>query len=150
MSPRHSFIVLNTNICLQIIIILIADVFNTFKDELENFTTCLYDNTNAILSLYEASFLSTEGENVLDAAKSFTINYLEKYIRSSENEFDVAIVRHALELPLHWIIPRMEARWFIDIYERKTNMNPILLEIAKIDFNIVQSIHQEDLKSVSR
>ena len=29
-------------------------------------------------------------------------------------------------------------------------MNPILLELAKLDFNIVQATHQEDLKQVSR
>lgn len=56
---------------------------------------------NALLSLYEASFLSIKGEHVLEAAKCFTINYLEEYIRSSDDELNVAIVKHALELPLH-------------------------------------------------
>lgn len=103
-----------------------------------------------MLSLYEASFLSTEGENVLEEVKHFTINYVEKYIRSSKDELEVSIIRHALDLPLHWRMPRLETRWFIDIYERKVDMNPILLEIAKLDFNRVQSIHREDLKYASR
>ncbi|KAA0045521.1 terpene synthase 10-like [Cucumis melo var. makuwa] len=70
-------------------------------------------------------------------------------MKSSKDENEVAIVRHALELPLHWRMPRLETRWFIDIYERKVDMNPILLEFAKLDFNRVQSIHQQDLKYTS-
>ena len=78
------------------------------------------------------------------------MEYLEKYMKSSKDEKEVAIVRHALELPLHWRMPRLETRWFIDIYERKVDMNPILLEFAKLDFNKVQFIHQQDLKYASR
>ncbi|CAL5435349.1 unnamed protein product [Camellia sinensis] len=60
------------------------------------------------------------------------------------------LVSHALELPLHWAMPRMEARWFIDAYERRLDMNAKLLEFAKLDFNMLQAIHQEDLKHASR
>ncbi|XP_022928006.1 terpene synthase 10-like [Cucurbita moschata] len=126
------------------------EVFNNFMDETKNFNTGLYQDLNGMLSLYEASFLCIEGENILEAAKYFTINYLEKYMRSCQDEYEASIIRHALELPLHWRISRLEARWFIDIYERKVNMNSILLEIAKLDFNRVQSVHQEDLKYASR
>ena len=55
-------------------------------------------------------------------------------------------VNHALELPLQWRMPRLEARWFIDVYEKRQDMNPILLEFAKLDFNMVQATHQEDLR----
>ncbi|KAJ7950516.1 Terpene synthase [Quillaja saponaria] len=58
-------------------------------------------------------------------------------------------VTHGLEIPLHWRLLRLEARWFIDMYERSPNVNPILLDLAKLDFNIVQAIHQEDLKQSS-
>lgn len=106
---------------------------------------------NGILSLYEASFLSFKNEDFLEKAKCFAINYLEKYMRRTRvDEVDMAMIKHALELPLHWRTSRMEARWFIDIYERKKDMNPILLEMAKLDFNMLQSIYQEDLKSASR
>ncbi|KAB1205519.1 Myrcene synthase, chloroplastic [Morella rubra] len=45
---------------------------------------------------------------------------------------------------------RLEARWFINEYRRKEDMNPILLELAELDFNMVQAAHQEDLKDASR
>ncbi|GMN70284.1 hypothetical protein TIFTF001_039340 [Ficus carica] len=60
------------------------------------------------------------------------------------------IIFPSLELPLPWQMLRLEIRWFIDVYERKKDMNSSLLELAKLDFNIVQSTHQEDLKYVSR
>ena len=128
-----------------------SDVFNHFfSNETKSFNVQLYEDLNGMLCLYEASFLSIEGENILETAKHFTMEYLEKYMKSSTDENEVAIVRHALELPLHWRMPRLETRWFIDIYERKVDMNPILLEFAKLDFNKVQFIHQQDLKYASR
>uniref|UniRef100_A0A9I9DTB3 Terpene synthase 10-like n=1 Tax=Cucumis melo TaxID=3656 RepID=A0A9I9DTB3_CUCME len=127
------------------------DIFNPFFfNETKSFNVQLYEDLKGMLYLYEASFLSIEGENILETAKHFTREYLEKYMKSSKDENEVAIVRHALELPLHWRMPRLETRWFIDIYERKVDMNPILLEFAKLDFNKVQSIHQQDLKYASR
>uniref|UniRef100_A0A2N9HUY7 Uncharacterized protein n=1 Tax=Fagus sylvatica TaxID=28930 RepID=A0A2N9HUY7_FAGSY len=67
-----------------------------------------------------------------------------------QHGYDVSQVSHALEIPLHWRMLRLEARWFIDIYRRREDMNPILLELAELDFNMVQATHQEDLKQVSR
>jgi hypothetical protein len=45
---------------------------------------------------------------------------------------------------------RMEARWFIDAYGRKRDLNPILLEFAGLDFNMVQAKYQEDIRHESR
>ncbi|KAA0045530.1 terpene synthase 10-like [Cucumis melo var. makuwa] len=124
-------------------------VFNAFKDEMGNLKTCSYEDINEMLSLYEASFLSTKGETILEEAKCFAVKYLNEFIKSSKDELKVEMVEHALKLPLHWRIERLEARWSIDIYERIGTLNPILLEIAKLDFNMVQSIYQEDLKYAS-
>ncbi|XP_040934269.1 terpene synthase 10 [Gossypium hirsutum] len=46
-------------------------------------------------------------------------------------------------------MPRLEARWFIDVYEKNKGKNPIILEFAILDYNIVQSMHQDDLRYVS-
>jgi (-)-alpha-terpineol synthase len=45
---------------------------------------------------------------------------------------------------------RFEARWFIDVYKSIEGMNPTLLELAELDFNMVEAAYQEDLKQVSR
>ncbi|KAL4595817.1 hypothetical protein ACB092_12G119100 [Castanea dentata] len=126
------------------------DVFNSFKDERGKFKACLCEDTKGMLSLYEASFLSIEGENILDEARDFSTKHLEEYIKQNIDKNLATIISHSLELPLHWRMLRSEARWFIDIYRSKQDMNPILLELAELDFNIVQAAHQEDLKQVSR
>ncbi|RRT46417.1 hypothetical protein B296_00045719, partial [Ensete ventricosum] len=44
----------------------------------------------------------------------------------------------------------LHTRWFIEACEREAKMNPVLLELAKLDFNRVQIIYQRELKEVSR
>ena len=91
-----------------------------------------------------------EGESVLDEARDFTKKHLEKSLEQSIDKNLAILVSHSLELPLHWRMLRIEARWFIDVHERRQDMDPSLLEFAKVDYNMVQAIHQEDLKDVSK
>jgi hypothetical protein len=101
--------------------------------------------------LYESSFHSFEDETILDEARDFTSKCLKEYnLNQNRSTYISFLINHALELPLHWRIPRWEAEWFIKVCERKLNMNPVLLQFAKMDFNIVQSIYQEELKLASR
>lgn len=133
-----------------------AEVFNNFKDEFGNFKACLCEDVKGLLYLYEASYLSTMGENILDEAQNFS----QKHLKESLKNYKMIdpnlgiLVSHSLELPLHWRMPRLEARWFIDVYnEMRQDMDDsstALLELAKLDFNIVQGIHLEDLKHMSR
>uniref|UniRef100_A0A2C9UWS1 Uncharacterized protein n=1 Tax=Manihot esculenta TaxID=3983 RepID=A0A2C9UWS1_MANES len=126
------------------------EIFNSFQDEVGNFKKCLCEDWEGMLSLYEASFLSDENEDILQNARDFTTTCLRKFVQQSQDQNLSNLVSHALEIPLHWRMLRLETRWFIDVYERKQGMNPLLLELAKLDFNNVQMIHQNDLKHVSR
>ncbi|KAL2477434.1 Tricyclene synthase [Forsythia ovata] len=124
------------------------EIFDCFKNEKGDFNPSLCNDIKGMLQLYEASFLSTEGETTLEMAREFTMKHLDDH--QSFDQYSALLVHHALELPLHWTIPRAEARWFIDVYGERPDMNPILLEFAKLDFNIVQAIYQQELKDVSR
>lgn len=103
-----------------------------------------------VLCLYEASYLCVQGESTLEQARDFAHRHLGKGLEQNIDQNLAIEVKHALELPLHWRMPRLEARWFIDVYEKRQDMNPILLEFAKLDFNMVQATHQEDLRHMSR
>ena len=101
--------------------------------------------------MYEAAYYCVDGESILFDAINFTTEYLKEYVKhSKDDQYLVTLANHALELPQHWRMLRLEARWFIDVYEKQQDiMNPLLLELAKLDFNVVQATHQEDLKYTS-
>ncbi|KAK4401822.1 Terpinolene synthase, chloroplastic [Sesamum angolense] len=123
-------------------------VFDCFRNEKGDFDPNLGNDTKGLLQLYEASFLSTPGEKTLDLAREFATNFLQKYPNEKIDENLSLLVRHALELPIHWRVERPNARWFIEAYEKRPDVNPLVLELAKLDFNIVQATHQQELKHV--
>ncbi|KAK1557550.1 hypothetical protein Q3G72_026781 [Acer saccharum] len=116
-----------------------------------NFMSCLGDDCKGILALDEAAYYCVERESVLFDAINFTTEYLKEYVkRSKDDEYLSTLANHALELPQHLRMLRLEARWFKHVYEKQKDiMNPVLLELAKLDFNVVQATHQEDLKHTS-
>ncbi|KAJ0081036.1 hypothetical protein Patl1_10180 [Pistacia atlantica] len=128
-----------------------TEIFNNFRDEKRNFKSCLKNDCKGILSLYEAAFLLKEGENaIFHDIRSLTTSYLKAYVKDNKDQYLSTLVSHALELPLNWRMLRLEARWFIDVYERRPDMNNAVLELAKLDFDMVQATHQDDLKYSSR
>ncbi|KAI0493041.1 hypothetical protein KFK09_027317 [Dendrobium nobile] len=78
------------------------------------------------------------------------MKHLKYHDRSLLSSQLVEQIEHALELPLHWRMSRLHTRWFIDAYGRHKNFNPTLLEFAKLDFNMVQSIYKTELQELSR
>ncbi|KAH6833097.1 hypothetical protein C2S53_002961 [Perilla frutescens var. hirtella] len=128
------------------------DVFDGFKNEKGDFEARLGDNIEGVLQMYEASFLLVEGEMTMEAARVFSTEILQKKLDEGgvDDEQLSALLRRSLELPLHWCVQRPNARWFIQAYSARSDANPALLDLAKLDFNIVQAAHQNELKQISR
>ncbi|XP_059628846.1 (-)-alpha-terpineol synthase-like isoform X2 [Cornus florida] len=128
------------------------DVFSSFLDDMGKFEGGLCGDTNGMLCLYEASYFSIEGERILEEAKDFTTRHLKENLEQNMYmDQNLAMqVGHSLELPLHWRTQRLETRWFIDIYEQRHDMNLLLLELAKLDFNMVQATHLEEMQHMTR
>ncbi|PKD78622.1 hypothetical protein CWS33_29340, partial [Escherichia coli] len=95
------------------------EAFSGFKDQNGNFLENLKEDIKAILSLYEASFLALEGENILDEAKVFAISHLKELSEEKIGKELAEQVNHALELPLHRRTQRLEAVWSIEAYRKK-------------------------------
>lgn len=131
---------------------LMTEIFDVFKDETRKFKESLSNDIQGILSLYEASFLLIPGETILEEARNFTSKHLKDFVSNNKEEnYLSTLVGHALEVPVQWRVPRVEARWFIDLCRNKhIDLNPIFLELAILDFNIVQSTHQQELKELYR
>nr|GEU38929.1 R-linalool synthase QH1, chloroplastic-like [Tanacetum cinerariifolium] len=128
------------------------EIFDDIKDETGNFKACVREDVVGMLNLYEASFLGVEDEKLLDGVREFTTKCLREKLEKNDtvDQSISMLISHALELPLLWRVQRFEAMWFMEAYKRRTDMKPFLLELAELDFNIVQGIHQEDLKRSSR
>ncbi|KAL0928458.1 hypothetical protein M5K25_000340 [Dendrobium thyrsiflorum] len=122
-----------------------------YKDDEGKFQSNLANNVRGLLSLYEACFLSTLEDDILDEALNFTKHHLQSL--SDNDQLDSALkilISHALELPLHRRIPRLGARYYMRVYEQdKESKNDIVLELAMLDFNLLQLLHNEEVKSLS-
>ncbi|MBA0756072.1 hypothetical protein Gogos_000129 [Gossypium gossypioides] len=114
------------------------------------FKECLSEDAAGLLSLYEASHLGVHEEGVLDEAKAFSTKHLKLAMDKLELEKDLAQqIKESLEVPLYWRFPRMEARNFINIYQRDENKKLALSELAKLDFNLLQSVYLQELKELA-
>ncbi|KAI3496880.1 hypothetical protein L1887_39258 [Cichorium endivia] len=126
------------------------EIFEDLKNETGNFNGHFHEDIVGMLNLYEASYYSVEDESILDDVREYTRKYLKESLENMVDQNLSSLISHALAFPLHWRVPRMEAKWFIEAYERRSGSNSTLIELAKLDFNTVQAIHQEDLKYASR
>nr|AFL03421.1 1,8-cineole synthase [Lavandula x intermedia]AFL03422.1 1,8-cineole synthase [Lavandula latifolia] len=124
--------------------ILPQEVFDCFKNEKgTDFKPSLSHDRKGLLQLYEASFLSRQGEETLQLAREFATKILQKEV--DERDFETK-----MGFPSHWRVQMPNARLHIDAYRKRTDMNPVVLELAILDTNIVQAQFQEELKETSR
>lgn len=111
---------------------------------------------NGFVSLYEASYLSTKSDSKLQKfIRPFATQKLRDFLDTNGNkDFGSCnagkMVVQALDMPYYWQMRRLATRLYIDAYGKRHNKNPVLAEFAKTDFNIVQAVHQEELRYVSR
>jgi hypothetical protein len=109
----------------------------------------LSNDMEGLLSLYEASNLAIHGENNLEEGRIFSIKNLKSLMEKLDSD-SAKQVKQSLEIPLYWRMPRVEARSFIDVYQRDRAKNLTLLELAKLDYNLVQYVYQQELKELAR
>lgn len=125
------------------------DVFKSFMDQNGNFQAELCKDVKGMLSLYEASYHAFEEENLLQEAKAFTRTHLKNLDANIDKSLQ-ELVNHAMELPSHHRMLRLEARWRIEEYKGREGADDVLLELAILDFNMVQSSLQRELEDMSR
>ncbi|CAN6576178.1 unnamed protein product [Malus baccata var. baccata] len=115
-----------------------CDIFNKFKDGDGKFKESLVDVVVGLLSLYEATQLRIHGEEILDEALTFTTTHLESATYRLSSPL-AKTVTHALHQQLRKALPRVEARYYLSVYqELRESPNESLLTFAKSDFNRLQ------------
>ncbi|KAL6311205.1 hypothetical protein AAG906_000393 [Vitis piasezkii] len=90
----------------------------------QGFKEALISDVTGMLGLYEAAHLRVHGEDILAEALTFTTTHLKAMVESLGYPL-AEQVAHALN-------------------------RPIRKELAKLDFNLIQSLHKEELSNLAR
>ncbi|KAM7486326.1 hypothetical protein LguiA_002335 [Lonicera macranthoides] len=128
-----------------------CDVFNKFKNSEGKFKESLINDMHGLLSLYESAHLRVHGEDILDEALEFTTAHLEQMLNSlSSNTLSASLVGYALNMPIRKGLTRLDARHYFPIYQQDNSHNKTILKFAKLDFNMLQKVHQRELGDIMR
>lgn len=126
------------------------DVFQKFKDDEGRFDLRWTKDAGRLMSLYEAAQFEHPGEDTLDEAKTFAKTHLRALVPFLEPS-QAKQVEHVLQHPFHMSLPRIEARRYIETFRHGCELTEQhMVDLAILDFNHVQSIHQTDLQEFSR
>ncbi|CAL1403874.1 unnamed protein product [Linum trigynum] len=126
-----------------------SDVFDKFKRGGE-FKKELVNDGEGMLNLYEAAYLRTRGESILDEAIEFTKTHLISAMVSAAAELGspvfAELVARALKRPLRKVVESCEHLSFISVYEKFEGHDPKLVKLAKLNFNVLQNMYQTELR----
>uniref|UniRef100_K3ZLH1 Terpene synthase n=1 Tax=Setaria italica TaxID=4555 RepID=K3ZLH1_SETIT len=126
-----------------------ADVFDKFRDDdTGSFNINLSNDLRGLLSLYNAAHMAVPGETILDDAIVFTRRHLE----AAKGKLTSPIkeqVSHALDIPLPRFMRQLETMHYITEYEKEEPHDIMMLELAKINLNLLRSVHLKELKDLS-
>ncbi|CAL1379977.1 unnamed protein product [Linum trigynum] len=128
-----------------------SDIFKRFKsDEGDEFKQEIVSDLEGLLSLYEAGYLRTQGESILDEAVDFTKPHLAAAAAAAEDSTLAERIAHALKWPHRKGMKRVEHLFFISIYEKTQGHDEGLLKLAKLTFNVVQHLYQKELRVLTK
>lgn len=126
-------------------------MFEKFKDDDGKFKASLMNDVQGMLNLYEAAHLAIHGEDILDEAIVFTTTHVKSILSNCHvNSTFAKQIRHSLRVPLRKAVLRLESRYFMDIYSKDDLHDKTLLNFAKLDFNILQVMHQKEASDMVR
>ncbi|KAK7272468.1 hypothetical protein RJT34_29079 [Clitoria ternatea] len=124
------------------------DVFKKLKNEQGNFKEILEKDVQGLCSLYEAGNLRTRGEDILEEACDLAYSRLNSL---ANNPSLAAQINYCLRRPYNKSIARSEARYHMTLYQQDpSHNNQILLNFAKLDFNILQKLHQREIGALTK
>ncbi|XP_059309637.1 vetispiradiene synthase 3-like [Lycium ferocissimum] len=125
-----------------------SDHFNQFKGSNGKFKETLLTDAKGLLSLYEAAHVRGHEDVILEEALILATSHLESIASTLDSTLEKQIT-HALMQSLHRGIPRAEAHFYISIYENVDSRNEKLLRLAKLDYNLLQMLHKEELRELT-
>ncbi|XP_059292849.1 alpha-farnesene synthase-like isoform X1 [Lycium ferocissimum] len=107
-----------------------------------------------LLELLEGSYLSMDDENLQNDIRIFSTKNLKNLSTSNVDRFSTngEYLSNSLKYnPLAFRVRWYDVRRHLNAQEElECYTNPMLLKLAKLNFNIIQATHQKDLKHVIR
>ncbi|XP_073058246.1 monoterpene synthase TPS4, chloroplastic-like [Primulina eburnea] len=126
-----------------------CDIFEKFMDQ--NIRKSLIKDKEGLLNFYEASYLGSSDDDILLEAMRFTKTQLKLSVETMGSDCDLSRrISRALELPRHRRMVRLESRWRIEECSRQGIHNSRRLQLAKLEYNNVQLLHQTELFQLTR
>ncbi|KAF7098409.1 hypothetical protein CFC21_100154 [Triticum aestivum] len=124
-----------------------CDVFKSFVNSQGCLKASIQSDPQALLAPYEATFLRTPNESFLHEAQEQTTSLLRSIVDHLEKPLGDE-VRHVLKTPSFRRMKRLEARLYIPLYQENKECSGMLLELAKLDFYLLQRIHRQEVKEI--
>lgn len=121
-----------------------SDYFKKFKGNYKEFDRKLNYDIRGLMALYEASQLRIEGEIILDEAETFSYQNLQERMKFLDEE-QATMVRRTLANPYHKTLPFCSLKNSIRDYN-----GTVLQELAELEFNILQYVHQREINQILR
>ncbi|XP_040361758.1 (3S,6E)-nerolidol synthase 1 [Rosa chinensis] len=107
------------------------------------------EDINGLVELCEASHLSFQGEEMLDEAGKLSRQLLTAWVSNNHNDHRVTLVERTLEHPYHKSLTRFMAKKFLNNFQGQEKWVCSLQELANLEFNMVESIIQNEILLVS-
>ncbi|TVU46958.1 hypothetical protein EJB05_06532, partial [Eragrostis curvula] len=125
-----------------------TDVFDRFRDGAGSFSIGLSSDPRGLLSLYNAAHMAVPGEDVLDIAIAFTRSHL-KAMKGKLRSPMAEQVSRFLSFPLPRFIFSLETTHYIAEYEQEEEHDAEVLELARLECNLMRSVHLKELSAFS-
>uniref|UniRef100_A0A0E0HU68 Uncharacterized protein n=1 Tax=Oryza nivara TaxID=4536 RepID=A0A0E0HU68_ORYNI len=124
--------------------------FNKFKGDDGRFMNGIADEPRGLLSLYNAAYLLVHDEPELEEAISFSRYHLKSMMQGNNLKHPLSDqVKRALNTPLPRTSKRTETLHYLSEYGQEEGHMSILLDLAKVEFNLLQGVHLKELKAIS-
>ncbi|MQM22480.1 hypothetical protein Taro_055533, partial [Colocasia esculenta] len=130
-----------------------TDPFDRFMDGQGSFKESISKGIPGLLNLHEASYLGVQGEHVLDEAQAFSQKHLKASMGWLEpGDLAQQVIREALDHPYHTTPQRYKSRKYLEHFEGRSGGDEMILlgELARLDFNMVQTLHRMELLRFSK
>ncbi|KAL8130133.1 hypothetical protein V2J09_019288 [Rumex salicifolius] len=118
-----------------------------FRNRLGKFEEGFSNNIQGLMSLFEASQMSIQGEEILDEANAFTTQLLLENLDDNKHN---AAINTVLRLPYHKSLSKFTAMELLQCTDHKSESEGCLFELAKLDFDMAAISYRHEFLHFSR